>query len=589
MLRSTFVPLAVLALILAGCGQNTPSDSDTSATTEQSAEDSARGGTLRVVGTDDIDHLDPTMVGLVVTNNLTRTVSRQLVSYGASNDQSENVQPKADLAVDLPEVSDDGLTYTFTLRDNAMWDAPDGARAITSSDVANGIERICNPVGPSFTSSYFSVIAGFDDYCAGYDTDNPSATDVRDHILNDSITGIATPDDTTVVFTLNERASDFIFMLSLANASPVPVEALEYEPDSPDYRSNYISSGPYTVDEYVPDNHLFLKRNEAWVAESDPLRAANVDRIEITFGVTPDNAIQQIRSDDADVTMGISPTAAQIAQFQGADKDRVLTFPPGSTFFLWINSISDNNDGALQDVEVRKALQYAVNKASLVQQLGGTDLGEPAIGIFGSGVVGYSSNDLYPTDGSAGDPAKTRELLDAAGIGQLPLKLAYRADNAVEPSMAQIIQENLAQAGVDVELVPIPGSDFYPNFMMQHENGAEGAWDLALCGWSPDWAGGAARSVFQPQFTYDGLTEQGYNYVDYDSATANDLAAQALSAATIEESAELWAQVSDSVMADAPVLPLYTKTVALFYGPSVGNFQVFALSEAGDWTNLTVV
>ncbi|MDR2253062.1 MAG: ABC transporter substrate-binding protein [Bifidobacteriaceae bacterium] len=571
---------SALALSLAACGGNsTPTTSDGSAAT---------GGTLRIVGTDDIDHLDPTMVGLVVTNNLSRAISRQLISYKASNDVEENVLPQPDLAADLPTVSEDGLTYTFTLRDNANWDAPDGPRAITSTDVANGIERVCNPLGPSFTSSYFNVIKGFAEFCEGYDSANPTVDNVRQHIEEDSVEGIATPDDKTVVFTLAEAASDFIYMLSLANASPVAAEALAYEPDGPDYRANYISSGPYTVDEYVPDKHLYLKRNPAWVKESDPLRAANADRIEITFGVTPDNAIQQLQSDDADITMGIGLTAAQLAPLRTAGDEKILTISPGNTYFLWINSLSDNNSGALQNKAVRQALQYAVNKADFVQQLGGPDLAVPATGIFGPTVVGHSDNDLYATTDSAGDPEKAKSLLSAAGAADLTLKLAYRSDNAVEPGIAQTIQENMAKADITVELVPVPGSDFYPNFMMQHENGREGKWDLALCGWSPDWTGGAARSVFQPQFTYDGKTEQGYNYLDYNNETANELAAQALNAPTVEESAELWAQVSDTVMEDAIVLPLYSKTQVLYHSKSVGNFLVFALGEAGDWTNLTI-
>lgn len=575
---------SALVLGLMACSPSANSGDKSSAGTG----DAAKGGTLKIVGTDDIDHLDPTMVGLVVTNNLARAISRQLISYKASNDEAENVLPQPDLAADLPEVSDDGLTYTFTLRDGITWDAPDGARAITSNDVANGIERVCNPLGPSFTSSYFNVIAGFAEFCEGYDADNPSVDNVRQHIEEDSVSGIATPDDKTVVFTLGEVASDFIYMLSLANASPVPAEALQYEPDGPDYRANYISSGPYTVDEYVPDKHLYLKRNPSWNASSDPLRSGNVDRIEITFGVSADNAIQQVQSDDAHITMGINPTSAQLAQLRAAGEETILTISPGNTYFLWINSLSDNNGGALKDKAVRQALQFAVDKSAFVQQLGGEDMAVPATGIFGPSVVGHSTNDPYATPDSAGDPDQAKTLLAAAGASALNLKLAYRSDNPVEPGIAQTIQENMAKADITVELVPVPGSDFYPNFMMEHDNGREGKWDLALCGWSPDWTGGAARSVFQPQFTYDGQTEQGYNYLDFNNDKANELASQALAAKTVEESADLWAQVSDAVMEEAPVLPLYSKTVVLYHSQSVSNYQVFALGEAGDWTNLSV-
>jgi peptide/nickel transport system substrate-binding protein len=578
--------VAALAVSLTACSSTSDPPADNPASTGATT---SGGGTLRIVGTDDLDHLDPTMVGLVMTNNTSRVLSRQLISYAASTDPTgAGAEPKADLAADLPDVSDDGLTYTFELRDGITWDAPDGPRDIVANDFANGIERICNPLGTAFTSSYFSVIEGFNDFCDGYDTENPSIEDIKQHITEDSIAGIATPDDKTIVFSLTEEASDFIYMVSLANASPTPAEALEYAPDSPAYRANYVSSGPYTVEEYSPDKHLYLIRNPAWNADSDPLRAANVDRIEITFGVTPDAAIQQIQSNDADATLGINVTAAQLSQLKASGDTKVTTFGTGATFFLWINSISENNNGALKRVEARQALQYAVDKSAFVQQLGGPEMAKPAIGIFGSGVIGYSTTDPYATPNNAGDPEKTKALLAEAGIPALTLKLAYRSDNAVEPGIAQTIQENMAKAGVTVELVPIPGSDFYPNFMMQHENGQEGKWDLALCGWSPDWAGGAARSVFQPQFTFDGLTDQGYNYTDYNNQAANDLMKQALSADSTADAAKFWAQVTDTVMVDAPVLPLYEKTVARYVSESVQSGGVFVLGEAEDWTNLTL-
>lgn len=56
-----------------------------------------------------------------------------------------------------------------------------------------------------------------------------------------------------MVFTLKQAANDFLYMLSLPTAAPAPVEVLDYLPDSSEYRSNFIASGPYTVESYVPD------------------------------------------------------------------------------------------------------------------------------------------------------------------------------------------------------------------------------------------------------------------------------------------------------------------------------------------------
>jgi peptide/nickel transport system substrate-binding protein len=116
-------------------------------------------------------------------------------------------------------------------------------------------------------------------------------------------------------------------------------------------------------------------------------------------------------------------------------------------------------------------------------------------------------------------------------------------------------------------------------------NTKEGTWDIAPVGWTPDWVGGAARSVFQPQFTFDG-THQTYNYTDYNNSKANEIAAQAINATTPEDTGKLWAQVDEMVMADAPVVPLIANKNPRYRGEAVKNFLPYALGVEGDWTNM---
>ena len=98
---------------------------------------------------------------------------------------------------------------------------------------------------------------------------------------------------------------------------------LDYEPDSPEYRSNFIASGPYTVDATRPDKALMLERNPAWDAgESDPLRAANVDAIELTFGLTGDAIMQQLQAGCADMLFDITPVAGADSAAEGRQATR---------------------------------------------------------------------------------------------------------------------------------------------------------------------------------------------------------------------------------------------------------------------------
>lgn len=550
------------------------------------AQDAQPGGTLRILGTEDLDHFDPTSAALVTTNNFLRAVSRQLISYEASTDETVRITPKGDLATEVPQPTDDGLTYTFKLRQGAQWNAPSGPRQITSADLERGFKRMCNPaLGSAALTYYTSLVAGMAEFCDGFAKVEPTVEAMKAFIEGNDIAGIETPDDETVVIKLKQRAGDFIYMLSLATSAPAPIEVLDYMPDGPDYRSNFIASGPYTPGAYTPDSSLQLVRNPAWVAESDPLRKAYVDTIDLTFGLTVDAIMQQLQSGDGDMTYDTTIPPAILQMLTAAGDEKLMTVSSGNTNFIFINTVSENNGGALKDLKVRQALNYAVDKAAIVQQMGGPSIAQPVNGIFGLGVLGYHDFNLYPSPDAKGDPEKAKALLAEAGFPDgITLKMPYR-NKGNEPAVAQTIQASLAKAGITLELTPVAPADYYSKFMTNPVNTKDGTWDIAPVGWTPDWAGGSARSVFQPQFSYDG-THQTYNYTDYNNDAANELAQQAINATTPEEVGALWAKVDELVMADAPVVPLIANLIVLYRGEAVQNFQPYSIGVQGDWTNV---
>ena len=555
-------------------------------TTLSQAQEGQPGGTLRILGTADLDHFDPTSAALVLTNNFLRAVTRQLISYQASTDETVRITPEGDLATEVPQPTNDGLTYTFKLRQGAQWNAPSGPRQITSADFERGMMRMCNPLlGSAALTYYQDLIAGMADFCAGFSKVEPTVEAMKAYIESGDITGIETPDDETVVINLTQKAGDFIYMLSLPTSAPAPVEVLDYLPDGPDYRSNFIASGPYTPGAYTPDSSLQLVRNPAWTAESDPLRKAYVDDIEITFGLQPDAVLQQLQSGDGDMTFDITIPPAVLQMLTATGDEKLMTVSSGNTAFLFINTVSENNGGALQDVRVRQALNYAIDKTAIVQQSGGPTVGQPVHGIFGPGVLGYHEFNLYPSPDDKGDPEKAKALLAEAGFPDgITLKMPFRNQNN-EPAIAQTIQASMAAAGITLELTPVAAADYYSKFMTNPVNTKNGTWDIAPVGWTPDWAGGSARSVFQPQFTFNG-THQTYNYTDYNNPEATALGQQAVNATTPEEVAALWSKVDELVMADAPVVPYLANKVVLYHSAAVQNFAPYALGVQGDWTNV---
>ena len=186
----------------------------------------------------------------------------QLLSYPASTDltKAETVVP--DAAVSLPTVSSDGLTYTFTLRSGLMWNTTP-PRPVTAEDFKRGVLRNCDPtLAPNGNPGYYiATIAGFKAFCTAFEASNPGESPAaRAALINQaSVSGIQTPNDTTIVFTLTQPATDFNNIIALPFASAAPVEYLKYTPLAP---GNILySDGPYYISKYNVTHEIVLSRN----------------------------------------------------------------------------------------------------------------------------------------------------------------------------------------------------------------------------------------------------------------------------------------------------------------------------------------
>ena len=305
-------------------------------------------------------------------------------------------------------------------------------------------------------------------------------------------------------FNLTAPAPDFLDILSLAFASPVPQEELAYAPGSAALGQHFVSDGPYTISKYVPTRSIDLVRDPAWKASTDHVRKAYVDQIQITEGVATNTAaLQEIQAGTEDMFWDQNVPTVQLAGMV-ASKDPDLTIgPDGNNYivqnpYMSINLQSPNNHGALKKLLVRQALEYAVNKYADSQVYGGSAISGVANQAVPPGSVGYIPGyDPYPSANGQGNPAKAKQLLAAAGYqpGQITLKLVYRT-NTVHPQIAENDQAALEAAGFKVDLIAVtPPNAFYTKYLENPAAGKSGAWDIVEAGWIPDWMGstGAPR------------------------------------------------------------------------------------------------
>lgn len=579
---------AGLALGLTACGGSSSGSSAGGTGGGSSGEKPKSGGTLNVAGSADVDFLDTAGAYYQVTYSVLRAIARQLYTYPSTTDEKAAITPAADLAEDLPQVSADGKTYTIKIRQGAKWDTSP-ARQITAADAVRGLKRSCNPVHPfgGFDAYYANVIEGMRAFCDGFTKVKPDAAPIGEYVEKTKVTGLQAVDDSTLKIVLNSPRSDFMNILSLVSSAPAPVEVNKYVPDSPEYRAHTVSSGPYKIASYVASQKYALIRNPAWDAKTDPIRKAYVDKINIKMGLDEGPVFQQIKAGTVDMNWDTQVPVTDLAlALQSKDKQLSFTSDGSSNPYVVMNLLSPAQNGALKKLEVRQALNYAVNKTAVIQVLGGPLTHDPLDQILTPPLVGYKKTDLYPTTDHKGDPAKAKELLTKAGYPNgLTLKFLYRTSGK-SPQVATTLQADLKKAGINLQLVPSTGNAFYTDYLQNPASTKAGKWDLAAPGWGPDWQGNAAFSFFGPLL--DGRTcgQGSTNYGCYTSTKVEALIDQALKAKSADDAAPIWAEADATTMADAPWVPLMTGKQYSYHSTRVRNFINYTLSNQGDYTNV---
>ncbi|WP_245627603.1 ABC transporter substrate-binding protein [Actinomadura oligospora] len=599
----TVVAVAVMAGVAAGCG-GWPGRSDA-----RHAGVPRDGGTLRVVGSSDVEHLDPASAESVGARGLGRTFARTLFGTIASNVFAETVPVRPDVAERLPTranggVSADGLTYTVRLRGGVLWDtAP--PRPVTAPDFVRGFKRLCNPAVPSAGTGYFtSTLRGMDAYCRGYarlgahgvsaatsgssDADARAAAAFAAYQNGHDIEGVRATDDRTLVFRLVRPASDFLSLLTLEYTAAAPREYDGHLPDGPVFRRHTISDGPYRISEYRPNTSFLLTRNPAWRAGSDPLRERHVDRIRITLGQdSPEAVQQQLETGAADLAWDQPvPSSALPRLRSGRDRRFAVREAPSTSPYVVFNLRSPNNGHALADRNVRRALAYAVDRSALVKIVGGPAVARPLHTVIPPGTTGYAPADPFPTPDDSGDPATCRRLLASAGYPRgLTFRFPYRV-NSVHRLIAESLRQNLAACGVRAVLFPDTGGGFYARTLSDPARGAAGAWDIAAPGWTPDWYGSNGRSVLLPLLSGRSLGPGSTNFGGYENPRVDALIDQALTAPSEARAADAWRQADRTATGDAAILPLLDRSHTIFMSSRVRDALFLPTSAGYDYTHV---
>ncbi len=487
-----------------------------------------QGGAATITFNNDLTTLDP-QVGYDWQNwSVIKSIFDGLMDYKPGTTELE-----PDLAESYT-VSDDGLTYTFTLRDGVKFH---NGRPMSSADVKYSFERAVNPATQSPGGGYFGMIAGYDDVAGGKAT---------------TLSGIETPDDKTVIFKLTRPDATFLHLMAINFGYVVPKE--EVEKAGADWGKKPVGTGAFKFVEWVPGQNIKLERNKDYFRAGVPY----LDNITFEFGQDPTVAVLRLKKGEVDIVGdGIPP--AQFAEIMAdpASKDLIAEGNQLHTGYVTMNVTQPPFD----NVKVRQAVNMAINKERIVRLI--NNRAAPASQALPPAMPGYNPDNK----GYAYDPEGAKKLLAEAGVGEITTEL-YVMNVDPNPRIAQAIQQDLAAVGIKAEI----------RSLAQAEVIAAGGFGKAPMIWS----GGMAWIADFPDpanFYYGilgcaGAVEGGWNWSKYCNKALDERATKADAMVKDDQKdariAE-WKAVFDDVLKDAPWAPVFNEKRFTYHSERLGG------------------
>jgi peptide/nickel transport system substrate-binding protein len=495
--------LVVAALVVSGCGGG-------------SKKGGKQGGEVTVLDVaGGVDSLDPGYWYYQTDYSaLAQTTQRQLYGW-----PPEATDPAPDLATDKPAVSDGGKTITIKIKPGIKYSAPLQNRTVKSADFKYALERCFLPqVGNGYAPVYFSGITGVKPFQDGKAKE---------------VTGITTPDDTTLVIKTDKPAGVLTTgnALALPCTTPVPKDYAEkYDKGKTStYGEHQVFVGPYMIQGaetgtvpksgYSPGKILVLVRNPSWDKSTD-FRPAYFNKITFKGGYDITVASRTILSGQSMMSGDYAAPPTSILKSALSNRKDQLDIAPSQG----IRHISLNTKvKPLDNVNFRRALAAVTDRSALRVTRGGETLGPLANhsippempGFEEAGGLAGPGNDFYKSE--TGDVNLAKEYMKKAGFKNglysgPPLLLI--ADNQLPASKtAEAWQAQVQKIGVKLNFRQVPHATVISKFC-----GTPKA-DVAICptlGWGKDFFD--SQSMIDPLFNGKNIVQSG----NTNSAQAND-------------------------------------------------------------------
>ncbi|WP_246143611.1 ABC transporter substrate-binding protein [Actinacidiphila oryziradicis] len=540
-----------------GGGSSKSNASYNAANTSVVNASSKTGGTVTYEDSDVPDSLDPGNTYYAFVQDFSRLYGRSLTTFKPAPGK-DGLTLVPDLAASLGKPSADGKTWTYTLRKGVKFS--DGT-TITSKDVKYAIERSnFAPEALSNGPTYFkALLVGGDTYKGPYK--DKSATGLK---------SIETPNDSTIVFHLKQAFADFDYLTSFSQTMPVP----QAKDKGADYVKNMVSSGPYKFQSYQDGKQAVLVKNPYWSSSTDPIRKQYADKIIVNFKVSQTTIDNNLIAGNTTLDIagaGVAPaTQPQLLTKPSLHKNADDAIS-GALAYTAINT----KVAPFNNIDCRKAVEYAIDKTSVQTAIGGPVRGDIAHTVLPPSVAGYTNYaDLYPSTGNAGNVTQAKaELAKCGQPNGFSTNISARSDRPAEIAAATAIQAALKKVGITVAIQQYPSGKYFSDnagstdFVHQHKLG------LMMMAWAADWPTGYG---FLQQIVDGGAIKASgnSNLSELNDPKVNSALSAAISNTDSASRLAAWGTIDKQVMSDAVIVPLVYRKDLLYRPDNATNVMV---------------
>ena len=532
--RRNFLKVAgvsAAALGLAACGGSKSGSTATSGSTAGSTAGGVNTAGFTVQYGSNPETLDPALNSAIDGANTIITIFEPLLLI---NENNEVVGGQAESW----ETSEDGLTWTFTMRDGLKWS--DGTD-LNAKDFEYSFKRMVDPnTAAPYAETCLGMIDGFEEAAGFPDADGNPTAEPNPDALNVK----ASDDGKTLTIVLSYPCSYFDKMAAFAAMSPVQQATVEANGDSwCTSADTFVSNGPYMITDWTPSERIVLSKNPNYVGGWD---SSKIVSDTITLLLLEDSSASYAAYNSGEAVLVKDVPTDEIPSLTKAEDggdfyvDTIL-----GTYYVSLNLQRD----AFKDAKVRKALSLAIDRdyvANTIMQ--GTY--SAADSIVGPGIVdesGYfhdNGNAPYISADYEANLAEAKKLLEEAGYpnGEGYPTIEYSTNDAgYHVPLAEYLQQAWGDLGITLTINKMEWSSFTPARRA-------GEYDVARNGWVMDY--NDPSNMLDLFCTSNGNNDGKYANPDFDAA---------IDASRVADSAEHFAQLhkaEDILMEDMGCLPI---------------------------------